>query len=104
VVLLSSNILVRMGFSGTTLLPNVLRAGSIIEMLVVLIFHCLLKHSRRFLILSLPLSTSSGKDSVSTSEDEKAAAALQKISHKAKGIPAAGVTPSSQLQGHVGVQ
>jgi len=35
---------------------------------------------------SLPLSASSGKDSVSTSEGEKAAAALQKTSCKAKDL------------------
>jgi len=39
-----------------------------------------------FAALSLPLSASSGKDSVSISEGEKAAAALQKSSHKAKSL------------------
>jgi len=34
----------------------------------------------------LPLSASSGKDSMSTSEGEKAVAALQKTSHKAKDL------------------
>jgi len=44
--------------------------------------------NKRFLILllPLPLSDSSGKDSLSTSEGEKAAAALQKSSHKAKDL------------------
>jgi len=37
--------LVRMDFSGINLLLNFLRAKAIIEMLVELIFHCLLKHS-----------------------------------------------------------
>jgi len=44
--------------------------------------------NKRFLILllPLPLSASSGKDSVSTPEGEKAAAALQKMSCKAKDL------------------
>jgi len=50
--------------------------------------YCCLRQQEviNFAAPSLPLSTSSGKDSVSTSEGEKAAAALQKTSCKAKDL------------------